>query len=96
MLVLVTYDIAITRLSGQKRLRKIAKICKDYGQRVQNSVFECDVSPAQWEILKNRLLDTYKENKDSLRFYFLGANWKRRIENYGVKDAVDMEKPIII
>jgi len=96
MLVLITYDIAVTSLIGEKRLRKVAKICKDYGQRVQNSVFECDVTPAQWEILKDRLLETYKEDKDSLRFYFLGANWKRRIEHHGIKESIDTEKPLII
>ena len=96
MLVLITYDIATSRLSGQRRLRKTARICKDYGQRVQNSVFECDVSPAQWEVLKDKLLNTYKEDKDSLRFYFLGKNWKRRVEHFGIKESIDMENPIIV
>lgn len=96
MMVLVTYDISLKELSGQSRLRDIAKICKDYGQRVQNSVFECDVSPAQWEMLKADLLERYNKETDSLRFYFLGKNWEKRVEHHGIKGAVDMKKPLLL
>ena len=96
MMVLVTYDVATTDLVGSKRLRHIAKICKDYGFRVQNSVFECDVSPAQWEVLKDKLLKKYKKSEDSLRFYYLGSNWKRRVEHFGIKAVTDMDKPLIL
>ena len=96
MMVLVTYDVQTTDLTGQRRLRRIAKACLDYGQRVQYSVFECRVDPAQWTVLKRRLIDAINEKKDSLRFYYLGANWKRRVEHIGAKAAVDMEGPLII
>lgn len=96
MMVLVTYDVATTSLVGSRRLRHIAKICKDYGLRVQNSVFECNVSPAQWEMLKAKLLDKYNTKQDSLRFYYLGSNWKRRVEHYGAKEVIDMDKPLIL
>jgi len=96
MLVLVTYDIQMNELSGAKRLRRISKICKDYGQRVQYSIFECDVTPAQWETLKFKLLQEYESELDSFRFYFLGSNWKRRVEHHGAKPAIDMEAPLIL
>lgn len=96
MMVLITYDVATSELGGSKRLRQIAKICKDYGLRAQNSVFECDVNPAQFEELKYKLLDKYNPKKDSLRFYFLGSNWKRRIEHYGTKTVIDMGQPLIL
>ena len=95
MLVLVSYDVSITE-NGQKRLRRVAKACKDYGQRVQYSVFECNVDPAQWTLLRQRLIDEIIPEIDSLRFYFLGSNWKRRIEHIGAKDALDMEGPLIV
>ena len=96
MLVLVTYDVGGTKLGGQKRLRHIAETCLNYGLRVQKSVFECNVEPAQWERLKATLLSIYKPERDSLRFYFLGSNWQRRIEHHGVQDAPDMEAPLIV
>lgn len=95
MMVLVSYDVATTDEGGQKRLRRVAKACRDYGQRVQYSVFECEVDPAQWTFLKQRLIDEIDLKRDSLRFYFLGANWKRRIEHVGAKPAVDMTGPLI-
>jgi CRISPR-associated protein Cas2 len=95
MMVLVSYDVATTDEGGQKRLRRVAKACRDYGQRVQYSVFECEVDPAQWTFLKQRLVDEIDLKRDSLRFYFLGANWKRRIEHVGAKPAVDMTGPLI-
>ena len=74
MLVLVSYDVCTVDKRGRARLRRVAKACLDYGQRVQNSVFECTIDPAQWAALRQRLLDVYKEEEDSLRFYFLGSN----------------------
>lgn len=95
MMVLVTYDVSTTSKAGRKRLSKIAKECVNFGQRVQYSVFECLVDPARWAELKKRLLDLYNPEKDSLRFYYLGANWRRRVEHFGVKEALDPEGPLI-
>jgi CRISPR-associated protein Cas2 len=96
MMVLVTYDVNTETPIGEKRLRKVAKICKDYGQRVQNSVFECLVDPAQWAVLRKRLLDTADLDKDSIRFYFLGSNWQKRVEHSGAKNTYDPEGLILI
>jgi CRISPR-associated protein Cas2 len=96
MFVLVTYDVKTSDLGGSKRLRRVAKACKDYGQRVQYSVFECIVDPAQWTVLRQRLINEIEENSDSLRFYFLGSNWKHRVEHVGAKKAIDQEGPLII
>ncbi len=96
MLVLISYDVSFEERDGVRRLRRIAKACQDYGQRVQYSVFECVVDPAQWARLKDRLLTEMDEEKDSLRFYYLGANWKRKIEHVGAKAAYDPEGPLII
>lgn len=95
MLVLVSYDVSIDK-GGQRRLRRVAKACKDYGQRVQYSVFECIVDPAQWAVLRQRLMDEIDAELDSLRFYFLGSNWKRRVEHIGAKETVDQEGPLIV
>jgi CRISPR-associated protein Cas2 len=94
--VVVSYDVATTTPEGRKRLRRVAKHCKDFGQRVQNSVFECVVAPDQWARLRARLLDEYDKSEDSLRFYFLGANWKMRVEHHGSKDVVDIDEPLIL
>ena len=96
MLVLVTYDVSIVTDDGQRRLRRVAKACKDYGQRVQFSVFECEVDPAQWAVLRQRLIDEIDSEVDSLRFYFLGSNWRRRIEEIGAKKAYDPDGPLIV
>ena len=96
MFVLVSYDVALDDETGAKRLRRVAKACKDFGQRVQYSVFECIVDPAQWAVLKQRLVKEINEEKDSLRFYYLGANWKRRVEHVGAKKTVDQEGPLIV
>jgi CRISPR-associated protein Cas2 len=96
MLVLVTYDVNTETKSGQRRLRNTAKVCKNYGQRVQNSVFECLVNPAQWTEFKDKLLAIIDAEKDSLRFYFLGSNWKRRVEHVGAKPAYDPEGFLMI
>ena len=96
MMVLVTYDVNTETKAGQKRLRKVAKICKNYGQRVQYSVFECLVDPAQWTVFRERLIEVSDQGQDSLRFYFLGANWKTRVEHVGTKPAYDPEGPLIL
>ncbi len=96
MMVLVTYDVETKSADGQKRLRYVAKLCENYGQRVQNSVFECLVDPSQWTDLRHKLLKIIDEEKDSLRFYFLGANWKRRVEHVGAKPGYDPEGTLII
>ena len=95
MLVVVSYDVSTKDLKGARRLRRVAKACLDFGQRVQNSVFECPVDPEQWTRLRLRLLDEYDPAKDSLRFYFLGANFKRRIEHHGIKTPIDFEGPLV-
>ncbi len=81
---------------GARRLRRVARICQDYGQRVQYSVFECIVDPAQWTLMRSKLLDVIDDSKDSLRFYFLGANWRNRVEHVGAKPSIDVEAPLII
>lgn len=96
MMVLVTYDVSTKTAEGRKRLRHVAKLCENFGQRVQNSVFECLVDPAQWADLRQRLMGKIKLEEDSLRFYFLGKNWKRRVEHIGAKAAYDPEGPIIV
>ncbi|MBW2643512.1 MAG: CRISPR-associated endonuclease Cas2 [Deltaproteobacteria bacterium] len=96
MLVLVSYDVSTVDKKGPRRLRRVAKVCQNYGQRVQYSVFECIVDPTQWTIMRQKLIDEIKPEKDSLRFYFLGSNWKRRIEHVGAKQTFDQEGPLII
>lgn len=95
MYVLVTYDVSTKTREGQKRLRHIAKACLDYGQRVQNSVFELLVDYSQWTECKQRLIDIIDPEQDSLRFYYLGKNWQRRVEHVGAKPSLDMEGPLI-
>lgn len=95
MFVLVTYDVSTTTAAGRRRLAHVAKACKDFGQRAQNSVFECQVDPAQFAQLKYRLLDIVDLEHDSLRFYFLGANWRRRVEHHGVNLTRDLDGPLI-
>lgn len=96
MLILVTYDVNVETAAGRRRLRRIARACLDFGQRVQNSVFECELEPAQWTVLRARLLDTFNPQTDSLRFYRLGAHGRRRIEHVGAKPILDLEGPIIL
>ena len=95
MMVLITYDVNTTTGEGRARLRKVAKVCVNYGQRVQNSVFECLVDPAQFADLRHKLEKIIDEEKDSLRYYFLGSNWKRRVEHVGAKMTYDPEGVII-
>lgn len=96
MYVLVTYDVATSSPESRKRLRHVAKTCLDYGQRVQHSVFEMKVDPAQWTKCKNRLEEIINPNEDSLRYYYLGSNWKRRVEHVGAKPAYDIDGPLIV
>lgn len=96
MFVLVSYDVAVSEPGGKRRLRRVAKACKDYGQRVQFSVFECIVDPAQWAVLKERLIGEIDPESDSLRFYYLGSNWERRVEHVGVKEGIDQEGLLIV
>ena len=96
MMVLVSYDVSVTDNNGKSRLRKVAKECTNYGQRVQNSVFEIDVDYATFIKFKDRLVKLIDERHDRLRFYYLGSNWKRRVEHYGVKETYDPEGVIIV
>jgi CRISPR-associated protein Cas2 len=96
MMVLVTYDVETTTLDGKRRLRQVAKCCLSYGQRVQNSVFECLVDPVQFKQLKSKLEKTINPNKDSLRYYMLGSNWKNRVEHVGAKSTYDPEGLLLI
>lgn len=96
MLVLVTYDVRTSEPGGAGCLRRVAKACRDFGQRVQYSVFEIEVDPAQWTLLRARLEGLIDPEHDSLRYYFLGANWSRRVEHVGAKPATDLNGPLII
>ena len=89
------YDVSTTTKEGRRRLRHAAKTCLDFGQRVQKSVFECQVDPAQWTRLRLRLLSLYMPEEDSLRFYFLGSKWRGRVEHHGAKPSLDLEGPLI-
>ena len=96
MLVIVTYDVNTMTPMGRKRLRRVAKACENKGQRVQKSVFECLVDPAQWAGLKNRLVTEIDEKEDSLRFYYMGANWKPHIEHIGANPGYDPEGLLLV
>lgn len=95
MMVLVTYDVNTENDAGKKRLRKIAKVCENYGQRVQNSVFECLIDPARLKHLQARLENLMDKDKDSLRYYYLGNQWRERVEHVGAKPSLDLEGPLI-
>jgi CRISPR-associated protein Cas2 len=95
-MVVVSYDVSTKERDGERRLRRVAKACLDCGQRVQNSVFECIVDPTQWAKLRRRLLDEYDPQQDSLRFYFLGANYERRIEHHGAKRVPELSGPLVL
>lgn len=97
MLMLITYDVCVTTSSGRRRLRKMAKTCLDYGIRVQNSVFECEVDPGQFVALKATLMDIFDPEEDSLRFYFLGKHGKQKVEHVGTKHVDDpLRDPLIL
>jgi CRISPR-associated protein Cas2 len=95
MMVLITYDVNTETAAGRKRLRKVAKQCQNFGQRVQNSVFECLVDAAQSKQLKHRLIQLIDPEKDSLRFYYLGNEWRNRVEHYGAKPSLDLEGALL-
>lgn len=95
MLMLVTYDVNTEDPAGRRRLRRVAKACQDLGQRVQNSVFECEVDPAQWVQLRARLISEIDTQKDSLRFYRLGADGRRRVEHIGAKPTLDLDGALL-
>lgn len=95
MMVLITYDVSTETEKGKSRLRRVSKKCQDCGQRVQNSVFECLIDPAQWKQLQDKLLKIIDPETDSLRFYYLGDNWKHRVEHVGAKPTIDIEGTII-
>ena len=96
MQVLVTYDVSTLTVEGRRRLRRVAKVCLDHGQRVQNSVFECLVDPAQLVQMRAQLLDLMDLKMDSLRIYHLGAEWDRRVEHHGTKPSTDPQGPLIV
>ncbi|MEJ2631083.1 MAG: CRISPR-associated endonuclease Cas2 [Acidihalobacter sp.] len=95
MMVLVSYDVSTSDPGGERRLRRVAKACRDHGQRVQYSVFEIELDPAQWTMLKQTLTDLIDPSRDSLRFYHLGKNWQHRVEHVGAKAALDLNGPLI-
>jgi len=96
MMVLITYDVNTTSATGKKRLHKVAKQCQDYGQRVQNSVFECILDPTQLAQLKIKLEKLIDLEKDSLRYYYLGDEWRTRVEHIGTKKSIDLEGTLIV
>lgn len=96
MLVLITYDVSTSDARGKARLRKVAKQCVNYGQRVQNSVFECVLDPGQCKMLKAQLLEIIDTDKDSLRFYYLGKQYQSKIEHYGAKQTFEQEGVLIL
>ncbi len=96
MHLLVTYDVSTISADGPGRLRRVAKTCLDYGQRVQNSVFECKVDPSQYTDLKAKLVDIIQEETDSVRFYNLGSEWDRRVEHFGNRPSTNPDGPLII
>jgi CRISPR-associated protein Cas2 len=95
MLVLITYDVRTESPGGKRRLRRVARACLDHGQRVQYSVFECELEPATWTALRARLMRVIDPEADSLRFYFLGAEGRKRIEHIGAKPALDLDGPLL-
>lgn len=95
-MVLVTYDVEVSSPGGARRLRRVAKACQNRGQRVQYSVFEIEVEPDQWTFLRTNLEAIIDPTKDSLRYYFLGSNWQRRVEHVGAKPALDLNGPLIL
>lgn len=93
--MLVAYDVSTETGAGRRRLRRVARCCLDFGQRVQNSVFECEVDPAQWATLRARLIAEIDAAEDSLRFYRLGAKGRERVEHIGAKPALDLDGPLL-
>jgi len=93
--MLVAYDVSTETAEGRRRLRRVARACLDFGQRVQNSVFECEVDPGQWAALRARLVGEIDPDTDSLRFYRLGAEGRKRVEHVGAKPVVDLDGPLV-
>nr|WP_287898956.1 CRISPR-associated endonuclease Cas2 [Prevotella sp.] len=96
MFVLITYDVNITSPHGEKRLRNVARVCLNYGKRVQNSVFECILTEAQFVVLRDQLKGIIDSDQDSIRFYMLGKNWKRKVETLGKNTGIDFTGELII
>lgn len=96
MMVLITYDVETTTANGRRRLRKVARICTNFGQRVQNSVFECVVDPVQLKMLKYQIEDVIDKEKDSIRYYHLGSKWEGKVEHVGAKPTFNPEGDIFI
>ncbi len=96
MFVLITYDVSTVEKAGQRRLRRVAQACKDYGVRAQKSVFECKVGRTEWAALRNRLLKEIDTTQDSLRFYFLDEIAADKVEHHGVTKPIDLEEPLIL
>ena len=96
MFILITYDVCTENAAGKKRLRRVAKLCVNYGVRVQNSVFECQADAAQWRMLKAKLLDEIDEDKDSLRIYYLNDSQRARAEHHGAKETAVMDAPLLL
>ncbi|KGO00975.1 CRISPR-associated endonuclease Cas2 [Porphyromonas sp. COT-290 OH3588] len=96
MYLLITYDVSTSSLNGEKRLRQVARVCQNFGQRVQNSVFECLVDPAQFVTLKHQLLSIIDNELDSLRIYQLGKNYQRQISTFGKVTSYEVEGDLII
>ena len=94
-MILVTYDVSTMDAGSQRRLRRVAKACRDYGQRVQFSVFEIEIESGSWVMLKQRLIDVINPQTDSLRFYYLGTHWERKVEHIGAKPALDLKGPLV-
>lgn len=95
MMILITYDVSTESAEGRNRLRKVAKQCVNYGIRVQNSVFECKLNAAQYVVVKDELLKLINLKEDSIRFYKLGSNYEKQIEHYGIKETINIDKPVI-
>ena len=95
MMVLITYDVSTETEKGKSRLRKVSKKCQDYGQRVQNSVFECVIDPARLKVLQAALEKIIDPEVDSLRYYYLGDEWRNRVEHIGAKPSIDLEGTLI-
>lgn len=95
MMMVVSYDVSTTTSAGRRRLRHVARECQNFGQRAQNSVFECVVDPEQWARLRLRLLDIFEPEEDSLRFYHLGSRWRGRVEHHGTKKILDLDGPLL-
>ena len=96
MFIMICYDVSTMTPEGRRRLRKVAQLCKNYGQRVQQSVFECDVGENEWAVLRPALLETFDAKEDSLRFYHMGERPAHRAEHHGVTPSVDFRGPLIV